>query len=553
MSESNRLYNIGDSLVIEVKPKQGGTATLTSYTDTLDGVSGSRGVSREFRIVEDGLFYSDWLTLNSTNIKKFTIKQNNIIQVRYTRTGSDKSGYVEFQDIVFRGDFQPAVVNSPILDKSIFSSIAWTEETETLAKNLFKKLYFRGIVPTYILRGDNLSVDEDRDYIDLFYTIAKYFAIILRFFKRFESFYDDEELMLEWLRQNEIQFDESTITLSQMQLLASNLYDEIRKRGTVMVFKRQGDVVNGKELEIDGEFIRLLRSRRCDELLYENVPIYLLGWCMQKSSPMYRGTSFSNSLNKTKESTQDFQDLSNFVHFGNAVSLYDADVKKVVKISSSGNQKSGLGRIDTSIDVTDNLYVADPFLDYEVTFMVNVQNCNDTLKLYFGVEGFDINKMKLTDAFIASDNSAVTEMFLNGVQLNKFKPNTWYLVRGIIHAYSSQSVSDAKLNIGFGNNLRFDNRFLKYILPKIYASSSGDSSIWIWDYKIRPLVRGTNILPLADGTENSHSLGFIQCPQIFYAYLRNNNNSQSQDDITDIIERYLLPFNVIDILQFLEQ
>ena len=78
-----------------------------------------------------------------------------------------------------------------------------------------------------------------------------------------------------------------------------------------------------------------------------------------------------------------------------------------------------------------------------------------------------------------------------------------------------------------------------------------NTELAIWDYKIRPLVRGTNILPLKDGTINSHSLGFIQSSRIFYAYVRNNNNSQSQDEITDIIEKYLLPFNVTDIFVFM--
>ena len=125
-------------------------------------------------------------------------------------------------------------------------------------------------------------------------------------------------------------------------------------------------------------------------------------------------------------------------------------------------------------------------------------------------------------------------------------------MRGIIHAYSSKNVEDFKLNIGFGNNLTFDNKFVKYILPKIYLSSNNSSTLYLWNYKIRPLVRGTNILPLKSGYENSHSMGFIQSPRIFYMYFRNNNNSQSKSEITDIIERYLLPFNVTDILQFID-
>lgn len=631
----NRIYNIGDALVITVKPKQKGTAIITSFEDSFIGLAEEKKIHRDYRIIEDDMFYTDWVELTNDTINGKRLKQNNYIQVRYTRYGTDLSGYIEFQNIVFNGDFNPEVINSPILDNSIFANIAWSEETEALAKNLFKKLYYRGILPMYILRGDNRSVDEDENFINLFYSVAKYFAIIIRFFKRFEKFYDDEELMLEWLRQNEIQFDESTIKLTQLQFLARHLYDEIRKRGTTMIFKRQGDVVNDKEIEIDGEFIRLLRSKRSDELLYENMPFKKLGWCLGNSSPLYRGTGFSEKLNKTKESGEDFEDLNNFQTFSKRnsnLSIVQTDVKlitaivdsiyfnkvqqdleplpeaehqepqfvsiisnpnvldwrndnklamvrdnsfnwsilnsdldngtttiqaikaskKVLLCKTSGNSACGLGRIDEDVEVSDKIYTADPNLDYEITFMFNPQLIGNAAKINFGVEAFDVMKNKLDDAFIMPNGERVTEMFMDGLPLSNFKENQWYFVRGIIHAYSSSFVENAKLNCGFGNNLTFDNKFVKYILPKIYLSSQNSSQMFLWNYKIRPLVRGTNILPLKSGFENSHSLGFIQAPQIFYAYFRSNNNSQSKSEITDIIERYLLPFNVTDILQFID-
>ena len=631
----NRIYNIGDTLVITVKPKQKGTAIITSFEDSFIGLAEEKKIHRDYRIIEDDMFYTDWVELTNDTINGKELKQNNYIQVRYTRCGTDLSGYIEFQNIVFNGDFNPEVINSPILDNSIFADIAWSEETEVLAKNLFKKLYYRGILPMYILRGDNRSVDEDKDFISLFYSVAKYFAIIIRFFKRFEKFYDDEELMLEWLRQNEIQFDESTIKLTQLQFLARHLYDEIRKRGTTMIFKRRGDVVNDKEIEIDGEFIRLIRSKRSDELLYENMPFKKLGWCLGNSSPLYRGTGFSEKLNKTKESGEDFEDLNNFQTFSKCnsnLSIVQTDVKfitaivdsiyfdkvqqhleplpeaehqepqvvsiisnsnvldwrndnelamvrdnsfnwstvdsdldngtttiraiksskKVLFCKTSGNSACGLGRIDEDVEVSDRIYTADPNLDYEITFMFNPQLIGNAAKINFGVEAFDVMKNKLDDAFIMPNGERVTEMFMDGLPLSNFRENQWYFVRGIIHAYSSSFVENAKLNCGFGNNLTFDNKFVKYILPKIYLSSQNSSQMFLWNYKIRPLIRGTNILPLKSGFENSHSLGFIQAPQIFYAYFRNNNNSQSKSEITDIIERYLLPFNVTDILQFID-
>lgn len=557
---SNKIHKVGDSMIITIKPKQRGTAIVSSYEDNLIGLAVGKRVKREYRIVEDNLFYSDWKILNNDTIRGIEIKQNNFIQIRYTREGNDSTGEIEFKDITFNGDFKPEVINSPILDSSIFSKIAWSEETEELTKNLFKKLYFRGIIPTYVLRGDNLDVDEDRDYITLFYSIAKYFAILLRFFKRFEDFYNDEELMLEWLRQNEIQFDESTISLSEMQIIARNLYDEIRKRGTRMIFKRKGDVVNGKEIEIDGEFIRLIRNKRSDELLYENIPLYKLGWCLGSSSPLYRGTSFAKNLNKTREDSEDFEDLNNFQTFSNhnsSLSIINANTgrklggEKVLKCQTTGNSACGLGRYDKNVEVSNKIYPADPNLDYEITFMFNPILIGNNAKLNFGVEAFDTLKNKLDDALIMPNGEKTTDMFLSQ-PLNSFRENQWYFVRGIIHAYSSKNVEDFKLNIGFGNNLTFDNKFVKYILPKIYLSSNNSSTLYLWNYKIRPLVRGTNILPLKSGYENSHSMGFIQSPRIFYMYFRNNNNSQSKSEITDIIERYLLPFNVTDILQFID-
>lgn len=553
----NKIYKIGDSLVVNVKPKQNGTAVIAGFTDSFIGLVEGRAIEREYRIVEDDLFYSDWNVLSEESISGKIIKQNNTIQVRYTRRGADASGYIEFQNIEFKGDFEPEVINSPILNNSMFANVAWSEKTDALAKNIFKKLYFRGIIPTYVLRGDNIDVNEDRDYITLFWAIAKFYAIIISFFKRFENFYNDEELMLEWIRQNGINFDESVITLEQLKFLANNLYDEIRKRGTKMIFNREGDVVNGKTNEIDGELIRLIRGRRCDELLYENIPLHKIGWCMRQSSPLYRGTCFAKRLNKTKEDTENFQSIDNFQTFSLSESSLtienESDKKGILVLKASGNSACGLGLYNSIPEGTlDRIYPADANLDYEITFMFKVRLAGNNSKLHFGVDAFDISKRKVSDAFITTNGNSIAENFLDGISLTKFKTGAWYFVRGIIHAYSSDVVENVKLNIGYGNNVSFNNIFIKYILPKIYLTSDNSSSLCIWDYKIRPMVRGTNILPLRSGYENSHSLGFIQSPKIFYAYFRNNNNSQSKDEITDIIERYLLPFNMTDILQFID-
>lgn len=551
---NNKLQKIGDTLIIDVKPKHSGNATLRGFTDTWIGLSPNKSVRRQYRIIEDEMFYSDWLNLTEASISGKVIKQNNTIQVRYTRSGTDKNGDIEFIKIEFNGDFEPKNIISPVLDNSIFSSIAWNEDTERLSKNLFKKLYYRGIIPMYIHRGDNLSVDEDRDYIDLFYAIAKFFAIIITFFKRFENFYNDEELMLEWVRQNELQFDETDIDIEQLKYLATHFLSEISQRGTKMIFNRQGDVVNGVERKIDGEFVRLIRSKRSDELIYENIPYDKMGWCLGKSSPIYRGTMFSDKINKTREQSKDFQNKKNFVTFSNGlayISITEIDEKRTLFLETTGLGSCGLGRYEDE-DVSENIYVADPMVDYEITFMFKVNFWSDNTYLSFGVDGFDVHKISTMNSFITTNNDEATDWFIKDLPLEKFIIDKWYFVRGVIHSYGSTAINNDKLNIGFGHNLCFNNKFIKYILPKIHLSSDNTSSMYIWNYKIRPMVRGTNILKLRSGYENSYSMGFVQAPRIFYSWFRNNNNNKSNDDITNIIERYLLPFDMVDILQFIE-
>lgn len=555
--KDNILNAIGDVLLIDVTPQITGRVHLTDFSDVVDGVTDTRTVHKEFRISPDGVFWNDWQELTSANLSSddYIVDSSLTIQLRYTRTGSDSTGVIEFKSIDFMGSREAIQFVAPTISSSIFANIIGTPEMKALEENIFKKLYYRGIVPNYIPRAENSDEKEDKDYIDLFFSVARFYSMFIRFFKRFENFQDDFDLMREQVRQYGIYFDEANITLEDLQYLAQNLYDQIRQRGTEMIFKRKGYLLpNGETLQIDGEFIRLLRSKVSDELLYENIPLEKVGWCMRQCSPMYRGTGMSKQLNKTKELSENFEDLSNFVITQSGDSSYrlmDYDGKKVLDLQANNGGTVGLGRQGEDLDVSDNVYVVDSRLDYEITFAFRViGDPSRHTDIKFGVEGFDAMKHKLDDAFITPNGFSVSETFFTIQTYNKVR-SVWYHVRGIIHAYSTANVENSPTNIGFGTNLYFNNSFVKYILPKIQISSTTKTEVAIWDYKIRPLVRGTNILPLKDGTTNSHSLGFIQSSRIFYAYVRNNNNSQSQDEITDIIEKYLLPYNVTDIFVFM--
>lgn len=556
--KDNILNSIGDVLLIDVKPQITGRVHLTDFSDVVEGVTATRTVEKEFRVSPDGVFWNDWQELNAANLSssEYIVDSSLTIQLRYTRTGSDSTGVIEFKSIDFMGSREAIQFVAPTISSSIFANIIGTPEMKALEENIFKKLYYRGIVPNYIPRAENSDEKEDKDYIDLFFSVARFYSMFIRFFKRFENFQDDFDLMREQVRQYGIYFDEANITLEDLQYLAQNLYDQIRQRGTEMIFKRKGYLLpNGETLQIDGEFIRLLRSKVSDELLYENMPLEKVGWCMRQCSPMYRGTGMSKYLNKTKELSENFEDLSNFVITQSGDSSYSIanfDGKKVLLLTADENGIVGLGRVDNnSIYQKEQLYVVDSRLDYEITFAFRIiRDSSEKTILKFGVEGFDLLGNKLTDSFILPNGFEISETFFETTTKNKRK-DVWYFARGIIHSYSTANVQESVTNLGYGTNLYFNNSFVKFILPKIQIIGGIKSQIAIWDYKIRPLVRGTNILPLKDGTTNSHSLGFIQSSRIFYAYVRNNNNSQSQDEITDIIEKYLLSYNVTDIFVFM--
>ena len=546
----NIISNIGDVLIVRIEPKITGKIRFTGYTETIENETEERSLKREFRISQDGVFWTDWATLNNDNLSSEEYFTDSYIQIeiRYTRTGTDESGDIVFKSIDFNGTRKSIQFDAPTLQSSIFGNIIGTNILAKLERNIFKKLYYRGILPDYIERAENSSYNEDKDFVDLFYSIARFFSILISFFRRWENFRNDEDLLREQVRGYGIYFNENDITLSELKYIAQNILSQAQQRGTEMIFKRKGVA------PIDGEFIRLTRNRICDELLYEYIPIYKIGWCLGNSSPIYKGTAMAYNLNKTKENTKDFQSLSNFVLSKSGTgsySLQNTDNKRVIRLSvtSYGTGHSAIGRIDSNINVGDNIYSADSQLDYEITFAFKINSGTNLSKLTlnFGVEGFDINKEKLNDAFSTADGFQVSENFFDQ-SMDIWKIGQWYYARGIIHAYSSENVIGSKTNLGIGHDLVFNNSFVKYIIPKIefYTKTAQNASIDIYDYKIRPLIRGKNILPLKNGSIDSHGLGFIQGSKILYTYVRNNNNGQSEDEIIDIIERYLYPFNTVN-------
>ena len=555
----NLLANPGDTIIINVNSIVTGKITLTSFESTFTGPDSPSNVLKTFRISLDGIFWSEWKELTNENLLNIQhIVENEFnVQIKCVRNIPASAGDIVFKNFHFGGLFEVVDFSMPTIEKSMFAGIINTPEFLQLEKNIFKKLYFRGIIPEYIKRAENRSYSEDEDYIELTKSIARFFTMIFIFFKRWEKFPENPDMLREQLNSYGINFDESNITFEQLKYLCENIYGDIGKRGTSGIFNRKGKVLpNLEEMPVDGELVRLLKSTEADELIYEIVPNNKAGWCLGQCSPLYKGTCESKALNKTRENTPGFQDLNNFVTCGN-VRISDYDSKNgVLKALNNGDNNvyfSGLGRVSDKENVSNKLYPADANLDYEITFTMKLdvieEGQGEKSEVWFGVEGFNINKVKFGDAFSEINGFNSTEYFFK-LPAGKFSDKFWYKVRGIIHAYNSEN-SFMKTNIGYGSDLVFNNPFTKYILPKIQIHDSGSYELNIYDYKIRPLVRGENIIRLKNGKETARSLGFIECSPLFYTYARSNNNNQSVDTIIDIIEKYLYNYNTLDLFTIL--
>lgn len=537
----NRLNKIGDVLVIESEVTISGKFVLSNFVDFTNGSKNpQKDLKREFRYSIDGLFWSDWIILTPYNLSKSSVNSERYVtfQVRYTLL-SVGAAPVEIQSFSFFGNVVKSLSDMPNMRNSMFNDIWNSREHLELSQNLFCKLYHRGILPSYITRGENRDYLEDEHFIELFVSISKYFALFFLSQEQFENIYDKERLLYEFVRQNTFMIDDSSVTKEELQILTSNYFNEIRKRGTIKTFQR------GNDNNVDGEFLRFIRNKEGDEFLVENLSPSSFGWCLGVSSPLYAsltGDRFNKIVDKT------FEDLGKH----NIVSKVDGSVSNskldgygVLKLSTSSSTGSacGLGYITNQDDVDKGkLIVVDSKIDYKISFKIRVLSSTPTSKLKFGLSGYSGTKQHMIDSFVDGRTGYELVTDFIDTELSIFKEGAWYEIDACLFSYSSLANEEDKLNIGFGENMIFNNVFTKYISPNIHIYG-GEAVVMITDFVIQPLVYGTNIRKRRGGNENYSSLGIVQGERILYAYLRNNNEMVEDEELTNIANKYLMPYN----------
>jgi hypothetical protein len=552
---NNTCSEIGDVLLFSSQSPIVGIIQLTGFNDSTVGENGTRFFKKEFSYSIDGIFFSDWLTLTNSNLQLIDITVENafFVNYKYTRSGTDAAGVLQFNNVVLQGVFQqPTCQNYFTLPNSIFKDLfCHNPQHLSLCAVLTKKCYDRGIVPLYMERFSENPQTDDRDYLDFWDAVCCFFALIILYARQFENIDANTEMLKAYLDQRGIFFNDATTNLDLIYL-KKNYYDVIRKRGTSEVFKKKGtynrSITNNsitstftQTVAIDGEFLRLINYYEPDELLVNLIPGEKMGWVLGQSSPTYKGTTIHQQLNKTPESFTDFKDKTLY-HLYNTTTNANVVVdgsKNVLQINNVvGGQSAGLGPNMNSLPTTDftKCINVDPGMDYEISFYVKQSVLEAGIT--FGCIGFDKDN-NYTSLLNINDDSASNFFFqqqpclrndkyyyVSGIIYNKDK-NKWVwdssklYFKGDNVTYSgtqyesltqntnqtpSTSTANWKAVAGDssktafnGNNLKFDPTVQK-IIPLILldrSSLSGTTgNIKLWDLKVKPACTGNVTNPL---------------------------------------------------------
>ena len=520
----NRLTEIGDFIIIKSLIPVVGVTGFISYSDITYGETGSSYFNRQFRYSLDSVNYSDWIDLTNGNLQAIAINPENtfFIEYRYERAGTDISGDLWFESINIQAN-QINVIGGPIHNQSVFTQFFGAYDVEILnwCISMFEKIYKKGIVPNFITRGENSNViSGDEDYISYWRTICCFWSLFVNYARLFENIKNTDKLLLEYINQKGL-IVRSNESNSNLNILRTTFYNEIRRRGTLLVSKSSGY----GNLVIDGELLRLIEWKDTDEFFFALTEAERFGWCLDNSSPMYRGVEKIDMFEKGYESGEDVVDLDNYdLTDLNKCTLVSLGGKDCIQISAvAAGNVAGIG--DMSGDRWKK-FVVNPYLSYELSFFVNQSQLTDNITSYLIAFDENCNQMLLKNYTTGSiSNDFFTRKSLNQTVI-------WYQVRLFIYGIG---VIGEEMNpsIGYGNHLQFANSNTRYLCPQIYLDNTlgigSSSAIHLWNIKIRPL-------------KTNYDRGFLQSSNLIQAMMKNNSHRTSQE-IENFIREYLIPYN----------
>lgn len=447
---------------------------------------------------------------------------------------------------------------SVIFDKSIFAHYFDHNDPEVIAwaDNVLAKIVDVGIIPKYIIREDDQG---ETDLADLYKPIAVFYGYLVRLAREFRDFRDSTFLIGEYLT-NKGHYLAGVEELVQLQGLVIDLLRRRSKRGGLKSIEKKDSLVtisndsNGEILELFGweyyNFFKLGLPR----------PQYN-SWNVNNSGPCYRGCTGRYDLNIGYENSEDVYDLSKYPIINeNFVFLTPYRGRNCIHIEQV--PFGDFGGIGLHGDRLKEI-VIDPRFNFEITFEIAQDITLENIT--FGCYAFDENGTitNLKNVVTGEDDN----MFFETRRLNK--AGRFYQVRGIIYNKDQTLLSSdqARLNIGFGHQLKFPENAVSIIPYIIMDNEFGDDSdseedhydsdsieddsgafgsdesgywsddpydnepsIFIWNLKVNPC-----------STEYERT--FLNNKNFIDVFTINNSKQFTDREIDNVLRKYFIPYN----------
>ena len=567
---ANRSTEVGDVIFISAEVPIVGLLALTDFTDTVVGDTVTRYFEKTFRYSLDGINWSYWEPLTVPNITAIVVNPTSVFMVeyRYQRVG-DPLGELQFDDATIEGTFAEGSCG-PTYNDSVFATFFHCMDLEVMqwCLNVLEKLYRSGIIPQYITRGGNSNFNlEDQDYVDFWRTIACYFALFVKYARTFETFQSNDFLLREFLTNRGMFLCAETEYIDLLHLM-NHFWDEIRQRGLQLMLVKKGETLSDGRLKaVDGEFLRLICHKVCDEFIFSLTEPENTSWNIHNCSPLFTG--LHNHANVMKGYATNPGPLSALPVKSIDLSEYplvepsfikvqpDTDNQgnaiEAIAIKNTSGVKSGIGLVHGGGDFTSDqkakAIVFDPCLDYEVTFLIKrIAGTVPTIDFAFYTYTEDwLGPLTMQRADKTLNPSSYTNNFFYQELCSDIAPiispkPIWYLVRGIVFGlyrpWKASFDQQRMPNVNLGYNLHNSKANINYYpgachcIPSVLINTGGGVSgeVRITDFAMRPL-------------RTEFSTSFINLNKWINIWAHNNNGQYTQAEIESIIRYYLIPYS----------
>lgn len=528
----NRSTEIGDVIHIKAEVPIIGLIALTGFIDQTQGENSDRFFLKEFRYSTDGFNWSQWKELTIINVAAVQVTPINTfyVEYKYSRKGTLISGTLAFDNVELQGEVQD-IPCGKIFDQSVFAQLINCHQLDVLqwCINVLEKLYSRGIVPNYIERSKGAStLDEDADYLTFWRTVSCFFALFVIYARQFENISSNETLLLEYVLERGI-FLCSNADTSSLNHFREYYYDEIRRRGTVLIAKPAGY----GNLTVNGELLRLICWQDYDELIFALLEPQKIGWNVGNSSPLYKGIEDISMMVKGYELSRNVVDLDNYgltnESYCNAMIDGDGGDRSVLTISDvPAGEISGIFEREMTIN---------PYLDYEISFLIKQVDLDENLTVKILAKDF-LGNSKLLRIY---PNGSLSNVCCERIQM--LRNDIYYQVRFFIYGLWTNSQKESLPNIHQGNHLRITDTSIIKLIPQIYLDNTlgvtSSGLTMLWDVKFRPL----RTPGIEENGKKGYSLGFIHSNNFIEMYALNRNVLQENKKVEQIVRDYLIPYD----------